>query len=184
MKREILNAILLEGKKANELLSRIEPGQHLDAADAEELLAQVEKLYRHLCVYSFALKNKDRATDLDVHLHIMQAIFEKESKTPPRDVEPDEEVAPPLLEVQPENVMKEQLILKIIEFGLNDKFRFANELFGGSQSEFQAALHQLNSISSKIEMDVYLESLKEIYLWKENLPITRSFYASVYRRFE
>ncbi len=51
--------------------------------------------------------------------------------------------------------------------GLNDRFRFVNELFGGSPDEFNAALNQLNTMESYSEAEDYLDRLGSVYNWKE-----------------
>ncbi|MCC7301099.1 MAG: hypothetical protein IT233_00505 [Bacteroidia bacterium] len=60
------------------------------------------------------------------------------------------------------NVNKNELKSRV---GLNDRFRFVNELFGGSSDEFNAALNQLESMKLPEEAEDYLDRLSEVYHW-------------------
>jgi len=72
-----------------------------------------------------------------------------------------------------------ELILRKIELSINNKFRISNELFNQSQPEFNAAFQQLNTINSLDEAMRYMESLKQVYSWKEENPLVKNFYALV-----
>jgi len=177
----ILNQLKEAAAKAKGYIAQLEAGEHFSHSEAAEFLAQVEKMYRSLSVYEHSLKSTELAGDLNVHLKIMQVVTNIESN------EVAEKIAEPVVEVKkevPEETKKEEgIILKTIELSINNKFRIANELFAQSQTELQAALQQLNTITAQEDASRYLDSLKQIYKWKDENPLVKSFYALVQKRF-
>jgi len=67
--------------------------------------------------------------------------------------------------------------------GLNDKFRFINELFAQNSSEYNIAIEQFNSLQSWADTELFLNSLKAIYGWKESNESVKYFYSLVRKRF-
>lgn len=59
--------------------------------------------------------------------------------------------------------------------GINEKFRFINDLFHGNAQEYQVAVNQINAIDGELEISAYLDSLKRIYNWDEKNPLVQSF---------
>jgi hypothetical protein len=95
-----------------------------------------------------------------------------------------EKIAEPVKEEKKEVAPAEKDgMIRKIELSINNKFRIANELFEQNQQEFQAAFQQLNSINTWEEALHYLESLKQIYKWKDENPLVKNFYALVQKRF-
>ena len=62
------------------------------------------------------------------------------------------------------------------KIGLNDRFRFLNELFGGNSGEFNAAINQLDEIESLEEAEDYLDRLFGVYHWDKNGQAYSDFY--------
>lgn len=69
--------------------------------------------------------------------------------------------------VQETSFVKKKGDLKSM-IGLNDRFRFLNELFGGNSGEFNAAINQLDEIDSLEEAEDYLDRLFGVYHWDKN----------------
>lgn len=68
--------------------------------------------------------------------------------------------------------------------GINEKFLFINELFEGNLNDYNNAISQLNSMSSKKEADTFIESkLKVKYNWNETSKAQNIFIQLVERRF-
>lgn len=65
--------------------------------------------------------------------------------------------------------------------GLNDRFRFVNELFGGNSPEFNAAVDQLESMENKDEAEDYLDRLSGVYHWDKSGPAYSDFLQLVHR---
>lgn len=181
-KEFILNQLKEASEKVKGYISRFEADNHFTHAEAEEFLQEVQKLYRNLSVYEHSLRNNEIAGDLNVHLKIMQTVSGIEANAAAEKIIEHVKEEKPLS--QPE-IKKEETatMLRTIELSINNKFRIANELFGQSQIEFQAALQQLNSINTPEEAGRYLDSLKQVYAWKDENPLVKSFYALVQKRF-
>ncbi|GEM_PF-699884 len=68
--------------------------------------------------------------------------------------------------------------------GINERFLFANELFGGDMNAFTQAVQELNHISSRTDADRMMnEQLASKYRWDEDSEVTESFRNLVARRF-
>jgi len=175
MQRVVLEHIREEAQKMKHYLHQLENDQHLTSAEANELLGHVENMYRNLCVYAHTLKNHELSGDLQVHMKIMQTVSEENNVVAEKAAEPVKEV-----KVAP---LEEGAILRKIELSINNRFRIANELFNQNQLEFNTAFQQLNSINTLEGALRYLESLKQVYNWKEENPLVKNFYALVQKRF-
>jgi hypothetical protein len=68
--------------------------------------------------------------------------------------------------------------------GLNDRFRFVNELFGGNSNEFSEAVNQLDKIEAKHEADEYIARLSEVYNWNNQSRSAKDFMALLSRKFK
>jgi hypothetical protein len=189
----VIQQLKEEAKKVEKHLLQLEQDELLTRVEAELFLSDVEKLYRNLSVYAHVLKTQG---DLQVHLKIMQSVPKVEEakeggvialeipvvpekvaeKAPEINFEEKKEESIPVSN-------EENLDLKKIEFSINDRFRVINELFFQSQQEFQAALQQLNSINTLEETQFYLESLKQIYNWKDDNQLVKTLYSLANKRF-
>lgn len=180
-KEFILNQLKDAASKAKGFIAQLEAGEHFSHDEAAEFLTQVEKMYRNLSVYEHSLKSTELSGDLSVHLKIMQTVSNIESSGAA------EKITEPVIEAKeeaPVEVKKDDgVILKTIELSVNNKFRIANELFAQSQTELQAALQQFNTITNQGDASRYFDSLKQIYKWKDENPLVKSFYALVQKRF-
>ena len=68
--------------------------------------------------------------------------------------------------------------------GLNDKFRFINELFSQNPAEYNIAIEQLSGLNTWAEADIYMNSLKSLYAWRDSQETVKQFYSIVKKRFE
>ncbi len=66
--------------------------------------------------------------------------------------------------------------------GINEKFQFINNLFEGNTNEYTAALNQLNNYTSFEEAEPYLNSINEIYKWKDKDPLVETFLTTIKRK--
>lgn len=73
---------------------------------------------------------------------------------------------------------------KPLFIGINDKFRFINELFAHNDAEYNIAVEQLSNLKAWPETELYLASLKNLYGWKETHDAVKYFYSVVKRRFQ
>ena len=188
----VIRQLKEEAKNLEKHLIQLQEDEQLTLTEAEQFLQDVEKLYRSLAVYSYILKQQEIGGDLKVHLKIMQNAVPIEQLFVPEKENLEEPIHKPIIqEKEPfihtiENITsasEENIPLKKIEFSINDKFRIINELFFQSQQEFQAALQQLNSITTLDESLFYLDSLKPKYSWKDDNVLVKSLYTLVHKRF-
>ncbi len=184
-------------------LDLLDQQDQLTPNECEAMLDCLTQLNRSLSVYTHYIQQSSLSSDIDVHLKIMQAVEKKEEVKqeislkdnipaqpenpvlPPVNTnKPTEEKTKPLQEPLPDPLKTDPIVnTKKIEIAINDKYRIINELFGSNPTEFNAALQQLNSIATWEEASRYLNSLKEIYNWKESNPLVKNFYAIAQRRF-
>lgn len=182
MQRDLVIQQLKEdAKKVGYYLDQVEQDVQFTQTETERFLSDIEKLYRNLSVYSYLIKTQG---NLEVHLKIMQTVPQVETYP---IIEKKEEPVQLTIEEKVEEIItsvtKEEPVLKRIEFSINDRFRIINELFYQSQQEFQAALQQLNSITTLEETNFYLDSLREIYNWKKDADLVKTIYALAQKRF-
>ncbi|MBL7932584.1 MAG: hypothetical protein JNL60_11820, partial [Bacteroidia bacterium] len=71
-----------------------------------------------------------------------------------------------------------------LSVGINDKFRFINELFSQNSVEYNIAVEQINNLKNWPDTEIYLNSLKNVYGWKDNLEVVKYFYSQVKKRFD
>jgi hypothetical protein len=181
MQNEVVLAhVKEEAEKLKKYFIQLENEQHLTAVEAEQMLEHIEKIYRNLCVYTHSLKTHELTGDLQVHMKIMQTVSGMENNVaaekiiePVSEIKEEEKTAP----------LSDSAILRKIELSINNKFRIANELFNQNQLEFNAAFQQLNSMNTSEEAMRYLESLRQVYKWKDENPLVKNFYALVQKRF-
>ena len=186
----VIQQLKEEAKKVEKHLLQLEQDEQFTHAEAEQFLSDVEKLYRRLSVYAHLLKTQEESADMKVHLKIMQSVPPpaEEPAVTEKVIEPtpelnfEEKIEEKVEEIAPV-LAEENLSLKKIEFSINDRFRVINELFAQSQHEFQAALHQLNSIYTLDETFFYLNSLKQIYNWKDDNQLVKTLYSLANKRF-
>jgi hypothetical protein len=102
---------------------------------------------------------------------------------PSQNIEKNTSVSENLIQHSSATNYSQNKTIKKIEFGINDKFRIINELFGQSQIEFNTAIEQLNSCVSIEESENYLNNLKIIYNWKSESQLVKTFFALNLKRF-
>lgn len=73
---------------------------------------------------------------------------------------------------------------KPLSIGLNDRFRFINELFLLNAAEYNIAIEQINALHTWHECDLYLSSLKQLYHWSDQNDTVKYFFAVVKKRFD
>lgn len=67
--------------------------------------------------------------------------------------------------------------------GVNDRFVFINELFGGSMSDYQTAIEEINRQPDLANAQRILSELKTALLWKDNSDGLKRLQVFVARRF-
>jgi hypothetical protein len=160
--------------------------------ECEGLQKQLAKLQENLTIYRYIRENNEVSPSFNLHAKVSEVIIpeplvEKEKVEPPKEtiVPETPQIKSELKEAILESIKSEPAAtVKHIAVGINDKFRFINELFSQNNSEYSIAVEQLNTLSSWHDAEIYLNSLKNLYVWKESSEITRHFYTVVKKRFD
>jgi len=169
--------------------------------ECDKLQAQLSKLQEDIIIYRYLRLNKELSPSFNLHSKISEVIVPAEKPVvtePVAKVEPKVEVkeelktpeAPPIKEELKEAILESmqskpepEIVLKPITVAINDKFRFINELFAQNGAEYNIAVEQLNSLRTWHDAEVYLNSLRNLYNWKQDGEIVKHFYQIVKKRF-
>lgn len=180
-----------------DLQSFTEPNIQPCVEECEKIQQQLVAIQESISVYKFQKSNKEISPSFNIHAKVSTVI--SSSPEPEKPIAPD--VSPvtsaePVREiVQPAEAVKTTPVteapktenksaVKPLSIGINDKFRFINELFLHNAAEYNIAVEQINNLHSPNECDMYLSSLKELYHWSEQNDVVKLFFAFVKKRFD
>ena len=80
--------------------------------------------------------------------------------------------------------LNDRLAGNVLKFGLNDRIGFVNDLFDGSQEDFDRAVSQLNTLSSLSEAMEFIETdISGKYGWDQKEKTVARFIAAVEQKF-
>lgn len=150
--------------------------------DCETLQKQLLELQECLAVYKFQKKEKELSPSFNIHSKVSEKAVDIKSVKEQVTLETTEET-PAHKNMQKETKTDPAKRVVPLVIGINDKFRFINELFKQNNSEYNIALEQLASLHSWAETEIYLTSLKELYDWKESSEVVKYFYSVIKKRF-
>jgi hypothetical protein len=176
------------------------------ANDCVQLQKQLTDLQENIAVYKYDKLTREISPSFEIHSRISEQIeaINTEQKiqinqTTGKDIELNntDEVKSEVIEFKEElrpqvELNNEDLIDTSINFiapkidisiGLNDKFRFINELFSQNSSEYNVAIEQLNNLRTWKDADIYLNSLKSLYAWNEESDAVKHFYSINKKKF-
>ncbi len=158
----------------------------------EKLQQQLVQLQENLSVYKYNKINKEISPSFSIHAKVSEKELPKEkieeikndikvtiNEEKPEIVQPKIE---PKAEVKTDEVNEAKIILPML-IGINDKFRFINELFKQNNSEYSIAVEQVNALKSWRDTEIYLNSLKTLYEWKDNNEVANLFFSIAKKRF-
>ena len=151
--------------------------------DCESLQMQLTKLQESLAVYKFNKMEREISPSFNIHSKVSNSeivLPEKEAEIIKEEITnslPEKNNNP-----QPEinEVIKTKIPLTV---AINDKFRFINELFNQNSGEYNVAVEQFGNLNNWKESEIYLNSLKTLYEWKENSEVVLYFYSIIKKRF-
>ena len=173
--------------------------------ELEVILQKIQKLYEKSIIYNH-LNKLSNESELKESVPI--AIVEKSKQAEPIQAKenPEKQVIMDLFasELPPpvpaaRNKAATQKNLEVIKsssnslkkpikdlkaaIGINEKFQFINELFNGNMQEYNIAVNQLDGLENYNEASTYVNSLQEIYRWKNEGPIVANFLNLIERRY-
>jgi len=163
----------------------IDSAVHPGTSDCEDLQNKLYKLQENLAVYKHQRLNQEVSPSFNIHARVSEEVKEQEKAEPSHTVKPietqpsAEHIEPPIQAKSSTNKLHPPILV-----GINDKFRFINELFSQNPAEFNIAIEQLSALQNWNESELYLNSLKSLYTWKEQQDVVKHFYSIVKRRFE
>lgn len=174
----------------------LEEDSNINNVSCENLQSQINSLEERLAVFKYSLTSstteiKTEQVELPVEVEqvvensaqeISQTIIEEntgiEHKIEEKGVEQKFESSSRIIEE-----VRNTSTLKPLSIGINDKFRFINELFAQNAPEYSVAIEQINSMYSITEANNYLNSIKNVYQWQENNETVKQFSALVKKRY-
>ena len=96
---------------------------------------------------------------------------------------------PNITEVKEVREVKDHLVLEPIKdlrsaIGINDKFQFIQELFGGDEKSFEVGIKTINAFKIFPEAQFYIKrELREKNNWDEESNVVKQFDQLIKRRF-
>lgn len=152
--------------------------------DCEELQRQLCILQENLAVYKYHKIANELSPSYKIHAKVSE--MEAAKVEPPPVSTPADILQTPVKTEKkaPEQSKPETQARLPLTVAINDKFRFINELFSQNSSEYNIVMEQVNSLGTWHESEIYLNSLKSVYGWKENNEIVKYFYSLVKKRFD
>lgn len=154
---------------------------HPGVEQCSTLQTSLHGLLEQLAVYKYNKEHQELSPSFNLHAHISEL-------SPPDDItESDKSVNKKETDTQnPPDINPVQTMVsgRPLQIGVNDKFRFINELFAHNDSEYNIAMEQLTNLKTWSESDLYLNSLKNLYGWDENHEAVKYFCNLVKKRFQ
>ncbi len=156
--------------------------------NCEKLQKQLIEIQENLAVYKYNKINKEISPSFSIHAKV------SEKESPKEKIEEiKKEIKVTIHEERPE-ILQPKIEPKVEEadelknaqpmvIGINDKFRFINELFKQNNSEYNIAIEQLNALKNWSDSEIYLNSLKSLYEWKDNDEVANQFFSVAKKRF-
>jgi len=160
-----------------------------------KLQKQLCEIQEQLAIYKFQKSDKEISPSFHIHAKVSEveqiipeqknSTFEKTNanESPVNIVN---EISKEEKEIVMETIKQENKSssLKVLTVAINDKFRFINELFLHNAAEYNIAVEQINNLNDWNDCELYLNSLKSLYNWKEQNETVKQFFAVVKKRFE
>lgn len=156
--------------------------------ECENLQKQLYNLQESLAIYKYQKQNKELSPSFNIHAKISELEVPEKPQVPVAEekkevvVEVKKNVEEP--EIPSTETPKRSTALPAFTVGLNDKFRFINELFSQNNSEYSIAMEQLNNLKTWHDAEIYLNSLRDLYEWKSNAEVVKYIYALAKKRFD
>ena len=146
-------------------------------ADCEALQEKFAELLECVAVYKHYKAERELSPSFNIHARVSEKKVREAEKKQVDDAALPEST--PAGQAH-EHVTKTYPAMSV---AINDKFRFINELFKQSTGEYNIAIEQINSLHAWQDAELYLNSLKMIYNWKDNSEIVQHLYSLVKKRF-
>ena len=144
-------------------------------SDCESLQIQLTKLHEYLAVYKYHKLEKELSPSFKIHAQV--------SKQNINDIKSEISLSENKEFIPQDDLIENTKVFEPMSIGINDKFRLINELFKQNGGEYNIAIEQLNALNNWNESELYLNSLKTIYNWKDNSEGSILIYTLCKKRF-
>lgn len=157
--------------------------------NCDKLQQQLSLIQEHLAVYKYNKINKEISPSFSLHAKVSEKEMPKEKMealaNEIKTIVNEEKVEPtkPVLETKTEEKTDKPQTKQPFIIGINDKFRFINELFKQNSAEYSVAIEQLSVLKNWSETETYLFSLKTLYNWTEDSDVVSYFFSIAKKRF-
>jgi hypothetical protein len=164
----------------------VDEGLQPGVKECEKLQGQLSDLQECIAVYKHFKVNNELSPSFNIHAKVSEFTNANTTAANTEIQESSQERKPKKeqREQHGENLKPEGNSRKAFSVGINDKFRFINELFVQNSSEYHIAVEQLSNLHTWHETEIYLNSLKSVYDWKDNNEVVKYFYSVVKKRFD
>lgn len=163
--------------------------------DCDYLQQQLIALQESLIIYKYTKFEKEISPSFTIHSKVsgmdIKETKEIEKIIETKNIEKIHQIVEDSVEkiVEPKPIISNETKNSVTHFkklniGLNDKFRFINELFKQNNTEYNVAYEQLSSLTTWYESELYLNSLKDVYEWKGTDDTVKYFYSLAKKRFD
>ncbi|MDX2172932.1 MAG: hypothetical protein SFY56_07420 [Bacteroidota bacterium] len=165
---------------------------HPSVKDCEQFKEQLIALQESLAIYKYQKLDKEISPSFNIHAKVSEKEIEavkpiindlkEENKVSVVEKTIETKAINPSTQISDEKYPTTHH--KKLNIGLNDKFRFINELFKQNNTEYNVVFEQLNSLKTWNECEFYLNSLKDVYEWKSTDDTVKYFYSIAKKRFD
>lgn len=210
-KKQIRKEIAALINSVKEHSDNIGDKEHIPQLELELILSKIEKLYQKSIVFNYLNSNPAASVQMpgvDPVAEIKASEKPKEvtkteikqepakpvdlfgselsEKTKTEKKAEKREENPPVPKVEP--VLITQIHKPAIPdiraaIGINDKFRYANELFNGNIQEYEIAVQQLNTAGTLDSAMEYFMNIQQLYGWDRENECVQGLYDIVERRY-
>ena len=176
----VVDEVEFESKMVVEIPEKTEEKEAFLEAKMEELFNEGDTILKETAKKSYALQIslEDEFKDA-ISSDIATNLFERATKENPIIIEKTEEKQ----EIK-QRSLNDALFKNNIQVGLNDRIAFVNQLFDGSQQDFNRVVSQLNSFKTEAEAKNFIyEFVKPDYDWSAKEEFEQRLIALIERKF-
>ena len=157
--------------------------------NCNKLQQQLSLIQEHLAVYKHNKIDKELSPSFSIHAKVSEKEMPKETAEElveeiKATVNAEKlEQKTPIIEQKVDKKIDTSKTIPPFTIGINDKFRFINELFKQNSAEYNVAIEQLSNLKNWHETETYLTSLKTLYNWKKDNEAVTYFFSIAKKRF-
>lgn len=179
--RKAITSLINLLKAESDIIGKDNP---ISAKKIEELIKTVNELHRQLAIYSYLEMHPEERTFPDENkisnpppVYVPPVQFEKTPIEIPiiKEPKPEKEI--------PTTFPRKKDFPDIKTFiGFNEKLMFMR-LFNNKNEEYEKAISQINSCSTKEEANEIITKLSSLHQWKNDSEPVQIFHSTIKRRF-